>query len=71
MPTAGGNSDHAARLLAGALSVLGRPRALVVCVNNELDEVALWGTTLALEVDGASGEITEHTWTADDFGSLF
>jgi anthranilate phosphoribosyltransferase len=64
----GGNSDRAARLLAGALKTLGRPRALVVCGNNELDEVALWGTTLALEVDGARGEITEHSWTAADFG---
>ena len=67
----GANSDSAARLLAGALGVLGRPRALVVCGNNELDEVALWGTTLVLEVDGARGEsggIIEHTWTAEDFG---
>ncbi len=64
----GANSDSAARLLAGALGVLGRPRALVVCGNNELDEVALWGTTLGLEIDGASGEIIEHTWTAEDFG---
>jgi len=30
--------------------------------------VALWGTTLALEINGDSGEITEHTWTAADFG---
>ena len=64
----GGNSNATARLLAGALGRLGRPRALVVCGNNELDEVALWGTTLALEVDGGTGKITEHTWTADDFG---
>ena len=64
----GASSDNAARLLAGALGVLKRPRALVVCGNNELDEVALWGTTLALEVDGATGRISEHSWTAGDFG---
>ena len=64
----GGNSNAAARLLAGALQQLGRRRALVVCGNNELDEVSLWGTTLALEVDGEAGTITEHTWTAADFG---
>ena len=64
----GANSDQSARLLAGALQLLGRPRALVVCGNNQLDEVALWGTTLALEVDGERDEITEHEWSARDFG---
>ena len=64
----GANSDQSARLLAGALQLLGRPHALVVCGNNQLDEVALWGTTLALEVDGERDEITEHEWSAGDFG---
>ncbi len=64
----GANTNATARLLAGALKALGRPRAIVVCGNNELDEVALWGTTLALEVNGPESEILEHAWSAADFG---
>ncbi|MCA9086159.1 MAG: anthranilate phosphoribosyltransferase, partial [Planctomycetaceae bacterium] len=62
----GTSSDERARLLASALSVLGCRRAMVVCGNNELDEVCLWGPTRAYEVAG--GRIQERTWTADDFG---
>ncbi|MDP7275070.1 MAG: anthranilate phosphoribosyltransferase [Planctomycetaceae bacterium] len=63
----GANTNATARLLAGALKALDRSRAIVVCGNNELDEVALWGTTLALEINGADSDIVEHTWTAADF----
>ncbi len=64
----GANGNETAELLAGALLDLGRPRAIVVCGNDELDEVALWGETLAWEVDGQAGAISRHTWSASDFG---
>lgn len=62
----GTSSVANARLLAGALAELGRERAVVVCGNDELDEVSLWGETTAFEVT-AEG-ITEHAWTAETFG---
>ncbi len=55
-----------AELLAGALSRLGSQHALVVCGNNELDEVSLWGATTVFEVRGC--EILRHEWTPADFG---
>lgn len=61
----GASSNERARLLASALSVLGCRKALVVCGNNELDEVCLWGTTSVFEV--AVGRITEKSWTSKDF----
>ena len=62
----GASSNERARLLASAMSVLGCRKALVVCGNDELDEVCLWGTTVAFEVSG--GQIKEITWTPADFG---
>ena len=62
----GASSDERARLLASALSVLGCRKAIVVCGNNELDEVCLWGPTRAFEV--AVGRISEFQWTHEDFG---
>lgn len=62
----GASSDSRARLLASALSVLGCRKAIVVCGNNELDEVCLWGPTAAFTV--ASGEVTQSRWTPGDFG---
>lgn len=62
----GASSDNRARLLASALSVLGCRRAIVVCGNNELDEVCLWGPTRAWQV--AAGAVTEATWSPEDFG---
>lgn len=61
----GASSCDRARLLATALSQLGGQRALVVCGNNQLDEVCLWGPTTVFDV--AQGQITERTWTARDF----
>lgn len=61
----GASSNERARLLASALSVLGCRKALVVCGNNELDEVCLWGSTTVFEV--AVGRITERSWTSQDF----
>ncbi|MEQ9409115.1 MAG: anthranilate phosphoribosyltransferase [Fuerstiella sp.] len=62
----GASSDERARLLASALSVLGTRKALVVCGNNELDEVCLWGPTRVYQV--TSGTTTELSWTSKDFG---
>lgn len=57
--------DHA-ELLANALHALGTDRSLVVCGNDELDEVSLWGETAVFVVtpDGVDRE----TWTADTLG---
>ncbi len=62
----GASTDERAKLLASALSVIGCRRAIVVCGNNELDEVCLWGPTRVFEV--AAGRITESVWTHEDFG---
>ncbi|MCA9049423.1 MAG: anthranilate phosphoribosyltransferase [Planctomycetaceae bacterium] len=62
----GASSDERAHLLAAAISVLGCRRAIVVCGNNELDEVCLWGQTRVFEVAG--GRISERRWTCEDFG---
>lgn len=62
----GASSNERARLLASALSVLGCRKALVVCGNDELDEVCLWGPTKAYEV--SRGSTTEIVWTSEDFG---
>jgi anthranilate phosphoribosyltransferase len=51
-----------AQRLASALARLGTGRTLVVCGNDELDEVALWGTTTVFEV--RHGDIRQLTWTA-------
>jgi len=62
----GTNRTATAALMADAARRLGTNRTLVVCGNDQLDEVALWGTTRVFEVRG--GEIEERTWTAADFG---
>ncbi|MBM84167.1 MAG: anthranilate phosphoribosyltransferase [Planctomycetaceae bacterium] len=62
----GANTVANAQLIAGALSQLGAERALVVCGNDELDEVSLWGETTVFDVRGDS--ITEEKWTAASFG---
>ena len=62
----GTNRNHSAKLLAEAIARLGTERTIVVCGNDELDEVALWRATVFYDVqrDG----ITSGTWTAADFG---
>lgn len=62
----GASTDERARKLSSALSVLGCRKAIVVCGNNELDEVCLWGPTRAFEV--AVGKVREYQWTNEDFG---
>jgi anthranilate phosphoribosyltransferase len=62
----GASSIQRAKLIAAALSVLGCRKALVVCGNNELDEVCLWGPTIVFEVQG--GRVNRTQWTREDFG---
>ncbi|MCA9092900.1 MAG: anthranilate phosphoribosyltransferase [Planctomycetaceae bacterium] len=56
-----------ARLLAESLRNLGRARAIVVCGAGQLDEVALWGETLALLVEG-NQPVRELKWAPSTFG---
>ena len=62
----GASSIERAELLANALSRLQIKRAFVVCGNNELDEVALWGATTVFDVSADS--VSRMEWTATDFG---
>lgn len=55
-----------AEKLANAAAQLGRRRVLVVCGNDQLDEVSLWGETTVFEVSGDA--VKRHTWTASNFG---
>ncbi len=55
-----------AQKLAGAVSRLGTTRTLVVCGNDQLDEVALWGTTHVIDVRGS--RMTTTGWTPQDLG---
>lgn len=55
-----------AEKLARALCELGTKHALVVCGNDELDEVSLWGATTVWEI--RAGKIEQKTWTAADHG---
>ena len=55
-----------AEKLANASAKLGRSRVLVVCGNDQLDEVSLWGETAVFEVVGES--VTHRIWTAATFG---
>lgn len=52
--------------LAHAAARLGRRRALVVCGNDQLDEVSLWGETTVFEV--AESSVRPQRWTAATFG---
>ena len=62
----GANSNERAELLAMALSQLAVQRAFVVCGNNELDEISLWGTTAVFDVTADS--VLRKEWRAADFG---
>lgn len=55
-----------AALLAEALQELGVKQALVVCGNDELDEVALWGQTTVWRVRGHTRSCEQ--WTAQELG---
>jgi anthranilate phosphoribosyltransferase len=62
----GANRVQTAELLADAIQRLGTERTIVVCGNNELDEVSLWGETVAFGVGPDS--VKRGTWTAASFG---
>jgi anthranilate phosphoribosyltransferase len=62
----GASRISAAEKLANALHQLQARRALVVCGNDELDEVSLWGETTVFEV--SPGGIQRHTWTPVTIG---
>ena len=62
----GANRRHFAAKLAAALQQLGCRRAFVVCGNDELDEVSLWGETAVFDVSPAG--VRECSWTAATFG---
>ncbi|MBL8851239.1 MAG: anthranilate phosphoribosyltransferase [Planctomycetaceae bacterium] len=55
-----------AERLAEAIRQLGTRRTLVVCGNDELDEVSLWGTTTVFDVQ--NDEVRTQHWTAGDLG---
>lgn len=62
----GANRIETAEKLAGALLGLGRRRALVVCGNDELDEVSLWGETTLFVL--ADGRVRRETWSPATLG---
>ncbi len=62
----GANRTETAELIAEAIMRLGTERTIVVCGNNELDEVSLWGETVAFGV--GPDRVQRGTWTAASFG---
>ena len=62
----GASSIARAELLAAAVARLPIQRAIVVCGNNELDEVSLWGSTTAFDV--REGNVVRLHWMPDQFG---
>lgn len=48
------------------MSQLEIQHAFVVCGNNELDEVSLWGTTTIFDVTPEA--VSRREWNATDFG---
>jgi anthranilate phosphoribosyltransferase len=63
---AGAASKSLAEKLAQALVRLGTTRAMVVCGNDELDEVSLWGKTFVFRVENHKIEFSE--WSAERLG---
>lgn len=61
----GAGRRETAEKLAQALATFGVRRAVVVCGNDELDEVSLWGTTTAFVVEGT--HIEQQDWPATAF----
>src|SRR3712207_6468117 len=52
--------------IAGALGVLGVDRALVVCSDDDLDEMSIAAPTKVVEVDGADARV--YTVAPEDVG---
>lgn len=63
----GASRIEAAEKLAHAAARLGRKRVLVVCGNDQLDEVSLWGDTAVFEASSNHG-VLRLTWNAATFG---
>ncbi len=61
----GTTNIRTAEKLARAVLYLGTQRTLVVCGDDQLDEVSLWGQTTVFDVQG--GTLTEAHWTAATF----
>ena len=61
----GASSVDRAELLANAMLQLGSQRTLVVCGNDQLDEVCLWGPTTVFDVQ--QNTIHRCEWTPADF----
>ena len=61
----GANNDQNADKIARAAARLGTTRTFVICGNDQLDEVALWGTTSVWLVAG--NHVERETWSARDF----
>jgi anthranilate phosphoribosyltransferase len=55
-----------AEKLASAAARLGTKRTLVVCGNDELDEVSLWGPTKVFRVENSAIEVSD--WSAQRLG---
>ena len=62
----GANRAETAVKLAQTVARLGTKRTIVVCGDDQLDEVAVWGETTALIVEGS--EIQRTTWTPEAIG---
>ncbi|MEW4487711.1 anthranilate phosphoribosyltransferase [Thalassoglobus sp. JC818] len=63
----GANRDGNAERIAQAASRLGTKKTFVVCGNDQLDEVSLWGKTRVWEVTGNNPPVL-MVWTPADFG---
>ncbi|HEV8003294.1 MAG TPA: anthranilate phosphoribosyltransferase [Planctomycetaceae bacterium] len=62
----GAGRNALAEKLAGAAARLGTKRTLVVCGNDELDEVSLWGPSKVFRVE--DGVIETSEWSAEELG---
>lgn len=62
----GANRVESAVKIARTVARLGTKRTIVVCGDDELDEVSLWGETTALIVTGT--DIERTTWTPEALG---
>jgi anthranilate phosphoribosyltransferase len=62
----GAPSEHAAKLMAGALAGLGTEHSFVVYGRDGLDEVSTVGETVAYEIRGSHVDV--HVWSPEDFG---
>jgi anthranilate phosphoribosyltransferase len=62
----GAGRNALAEKLASSAARLGTKRTLVVCGNDELDEVSLWGPTKVFRVEGKT--VNAGEWSAEALG---